>query len=79
MKIYILCVLLLIGCSKEAEQQIKSSNSNFKVELLFETDGCKVYRFYDAGYPRYFSNCQGSISWQEKHGKTSSMINIPTN
>ncbi|WP_155297253.1 DUF4884 domain-containing protein [Spirosoma aerolatum] len=31
---------------------LQRSNPNSKVELLFNVDGCKVYRFYDRQQPR---------------------------
>jgi hypothetical protein len=34
------------------------NNKSFRVDYLFEHDGCKVYRFYDHGYV-YFTNCNG--------------------
>lgn len=35
-------------------------------------DGCTVYRFYDSGYKRYFTNCKGSTEWRENCGKNCS-------
>jgi len=35
------------------------NNKTYKVEYLFEHDGCKVYRFYDYGNYVYFTNCNG--------------------
>ncbi len=35
------------------------NNSDYKVEYLFQQDGCKIYRFYDRGYYVYFTNCNG--------------------
>ena len=53
-----------------AQQILTTSNKDVKVELLFEIDGCKVYRFYDGG-PKYFTKCAGSssTSWIESCGK----------
>lgn len=63
------------SCAKTAQEEVTTNNRNFKVELLFEVDGCKVYRFIDNGY-RYFSNCSGEIYWKE--GKNQIDVNIPT-
>ena len=60
-----------------AQQILKTSNKDVKVELLFEIDGCKVYRFYDGtgggvyALPKYFTKCAGSnsTSWIEPCGK----------
>ena len=35
------------------------NNTTYKVDYLFEHDGCKVYRFYDKGNYVYFTNCNG--------------------
>lgn len=51
-------ILVLGGCNKSAESTV-AVGQGFKVEKLFTTDGCTVYRFYDNGY-RYFTNCSGS-------------------
>jgi hypothetical protein len=50
--------LVLGGCQKEAEQAAPSSNPGFRVERLFEHDGCTVYRFYD-DRTVYFVRCGG--------------------
>lgn len=40
------------------------------VQLLFENDGVKVYRFYDSGYTVYYADARGSVSWQQHVGKS---------
>ena len=70
---------LMSSCEKEAKEKVVSNNENFNVELLFEVDGCKVYRFMDGIHPRYFSNCKGNINYTEISGKTTNDVNIPTN
>lgn len=35
------------------------NNVTYKVDYLFEHEGCKVYRFYDRGNNVYFTNCKG--------------------
>lgn len=50
-------------------QKIESSNSDVEVELLFEHDGCKVYRFFDGGSAKYYTDCRGQVQWDETHGK----------
>jgi hypothetical protein len=61
MKINILLLLAtaLFSCQKSA--QSSQSKGDFRVELLFEVDGCKLYRFYD-GRTVYFSDCRGQVS-----------------
>lgn len=89
-RILMLCAVILCGCDvKPALQVRESNNAAFKVELLFETDGCRVYRFYDADddRPRYFTKCQDAaksgVAWdeQEQQGKIITTVphDIPTN
>ena len=42
-KVAILSLFILVGCVKKAEKT--EVRGNYNVELLFENDGCKVYRF----------------------------------
>ena len=35
------------------------NNNTYRVEYLFEHEGCKVYRFYDYGRYIYYTNCNG--------------------
>lgn len=66
---YLFIIALLAGCGRMAEQTTRV-NQNFEVDTLFEHDGCKVYRFSDAGNFRYFTNCHGSTQWTEHCGKS---------
>jgi hypothetical protein len=75
---YILILLIASGCNEHNKAQYRehtTNDSNFHVELLFEVDGCKVYRFQDY-YSRYFTNCKGSTQWTDvrQHGKTRTTI-----
>lgn len=66
----ITCSISFIGLSltwltnSEADKRPKplkdetTTNQAIKVELLFEKDGCKVYRFYD-GNTHYYTDCRG--------------------
>lgn len=38
------------------------NNSTYRVEYLFEHEGCKVYRFMDMGHYIYFTNCEGDVT-----------------
>ena len=58
----------LAGCAGEAEEST-SAGREFKVDKLFTHEGCTVYRFWDASNYRYFTNCRGTVSWQESCGK----------
>ena len=72
----VLSVLSSCGVPIVAQKVLQTSNKDVKVELLFEIDGCKVYRFYDSvngsvQVPKYFTKCAGSssVSWFESCGK----------
>lgn len=56
---------ILISCHEKGVETIK--NGNFTNELLFEQDGCKMYRFMDGGRAIYWSNCNGHIEYTERH------------
>jgi hypothetical protein len=58
----------MIGCQRDCKATVATDNPNFHVVLLFETDGCKVYRFSDSGYTLYFTTCQGSVQYADKYG-----------
>ncbi|MFP4489502.1 MAG: DUF4884 domain-containing protein [Bacteroidales bacterium] len=38
------------------------NNRTYRVEYLFEHDGCRVYRFRDKGNYVYFTNCGGDVT-----------------
>lgn len=38
---------------------VPANNNSYKVEYLFEHEGCRVYRFEDGSRYVYFTNCQG--------------------
>jgi len=65
MKNYLPFIVLLTasGCTIEKQMPLKTqepgNNQTYKVDYLFEHDGCKVYRFYDRGNYVYFTNCKG--------------------
>lgn len=59
----IIALLLLTSCAKQAKQA--TQEGNFVIELLFEKDGCKMYRFYDAGRYIYWSNCEGKTQYKK--------------
>lgn len=63
--------LLAGGCEQQAARSTPTSNPNFKVDFLFEHDGCRVFRFFD-GRTVYFVNCapgagrRGQAIWEER-------------
>lgn len=52
----------LIACKAAPISENSTNNPQLPVALLFEHDGCKVYRFEDAGSYRYFAKCAHSAS-----------------
>lgn len=70
---YLLIALLFIGCREEAQETAITTNPNVEVQLLFEKDGCKIYRFYDGRWI-YYTDCRGKVDATYKttthNGKT---------
>lgn len=62
--------VLLTSCEKR-EPKTKEKLGDYDLELLFEKDGCKVYRFFDGEYI-YWADCSGKIGYKQKAsaGKT---------
>lgn len=62
---------ILVSCGHEGVETNKTNNPDMHVTLLFEHDGCKIYRFTDAGEYIYYADCRGSasVSWNELEGK----------
>jgi hypothetical protein len=65
MKKLLVCLLALSACDKPSQEYRNSTNDNFQVELLFEVDGVRVYRFEDGGRSRYFAS-SGTVMSQYK-------------
>jgi hypothetical protein len=57
----------LTGCYKDA-QSTKIEGNGVKVELLFEHNGIKMYRFLDGGRYHYFTD-RGETITNEQSGK----------
>jgi len=65
----LLLLLLTVSCAGEGIPTSQNGAlGNFNVQRLFETEGCVVYRFYDARY-RYFTNCNGAVNYSASCGK----------
>ncbi|MDL2215231.1 DUF4884 domain-containing protein [Dysgonomonas sp. OttesenSCG-928-M03] len=70
MKTYTGFVILLItiifnSCGlvrQPVSTRISDNNKDYRVDYLFEHDGCKVYRFCDNGNYVYFTNCNGNVT-----------------
>jgi hypothetical protein len=68
--------MLFGACSNDPMSKERlGKNDGFEVEYLFEKDGVKVYRFYDAGHFHYFTTGGETISTQTA-GKQTYQENI---
>lgn len=57
--------VLLLGCENDPVSVNSTTNPDVPVALLFENEGCKVYRFNDSGRNHYYANCEYSSSVME--------------
>ena len=48
--------------SHPVSTSIPQNNNSYRVDFLFEHDGCKVYRFQDRGDYIYFTNCNNETT-----------------
>ncbi|MEO6758395.1 MAG: DUF4884 domain-containing protein [Saprospiraceae bacterium] len=76
----LLCSVFFTACHITRERPISKTeadnNRTYKVEYLFEHDGCKVYRFRDNSNYVYFTSCNGeTISYPD----SSTVIRNTTN
>ena len=86
--IAIAATLLLAACSENLDrgpsccappppltpQQYQAQReAAIELTLMMDKDGCKLYRFKDQGYYRYYTTCEGSTESmiRERVGKTS--------
>ena len=61
LQLFIFFAFTLSSCYTSQPLYTKPADNNdtYKVQFLFEHEGCKVYRFNDAGNTVYFTNCNG--------------------
>lgn len=69
---------LVLGCAKDPVSKSSTNNSNISIDLLFEHDGVKVYRFFDNGHYIYYTDARGKTEWVQKEGKTSRIVEVET-
>lgn len=60
--IAVFALVFLAGCYADPVSTAGTNNPQVPVSLLFEHDGCRVYRFTDYGRERYFANCPNHTS-----------------
>jgi hypothetical protein len=85
MRISIIAAAFAVACANDPVSVSGTSNRAMNVELLFEHDGCKVYRFGDNGRAHYYVHCRSGTataigSHSEEHGKSAQSAEeaIPT-
>ena len=80
---YLPLLLLLMASSCAIQQPISreapENNQTYKVEYLFEHEGCKVYRFLDRGYYVYFTNCNGQAIAKTDSSAVTNMTHVLKN
>lgn len=55
-----------VSCRKPAQSVSKAGD--IELELLFEHDGCRMYRFIDGGRAVYWSDCRGRTEYTRDLG-----------
>ena len=80
MKKLITAIILLVAFSGCFEKPVNTTveGNGVQVELLFEKDGIKVYRFMDGGHCHYFTD-RGETMTTQQSGKTYQEENISNN
>jgi hypothetical protein len=75
--IALLVAIAFVGACNDGEPEAtKTIGSGYKVARLFTHNGCTIYRFYDEGNYRYFTNCTSTFgSTRRQSGKT--VIHVP--
>lgn len=75
--VVILIAYMLLGCAKGKPQEV-TQNGDFKVEFLFEQDGCKMYRFKDGKRYIYWVNQTGKVNsdFTQHSGKSSQEVYV---
>lgn len=70
MKVLISIILIFLSCINIGKPKESTKQGDFEIELLFEKDKCKIYRFYDVGRFIYWSNCAGSMEYDYQENKS---------
>lgn len=70
--------IFLISCGilrQPVTTTVPVNNKSYRVDYLFEHEGCKVYRFHDMGHYVYFTNCAGDVTSIKKDSTEDRVIN----
>ena len=60
----LLISITLVSCVGDGIEKSKTNNDDYEVTYLFEKDGVKMYRFYDAPHYHYFTSRGETITTQ---------------
>ena len=71
----------ILSCTRQipVSKVIPENNKTYRVDFLFEHDGCKVYRFIDKGNTVYFTNCNGNVTSLKSDSTEIRTINVIKN
>ncbi len=62
MKVLVVLIsIVLVSCKAEPIELRQTNNSEIKIGLLFEYDGCRGYRFLDGSQSVYYVNCGAAV------------------
>lgn len=70
--------IFLISCGilrQPVTTTVPVNNKSYRVDYLFEHEGCKVYRFQDMGHYVYFTNCTGDVTSIENDSTETRVMN----
>ncbi len=69
---------LFLSCTRQipVSKISPENNKTYRVDFLFEHDGCKVYRFLDHGNLVYFTNCNGDATSIKSDSTGTRTINV---
>lgn len=62
-------LLIIAGCTNPSVSDESTNNPNVPVSLLFEHNGCSIYRFTD-GRTHYYADCSGSSTTIAAHNRS---------
>ncbi len=62
MRLSLLAAALAVACANDPVSVSATTNAAMTVELLFENDGCKVYRFEDNSRYHYYTRCRAETT-----------------
>jgi hypothetical protein len=71
-----LASLWVSGCLEPEEP--KTGGAAYELEMLFEHDGCRVYRFDYYGRSIFYTDCRGSTDWEQRAHKRTLKEHVET-